>query len=140
MKRALLLGLVVAFVALLAACKSECERTAERLCQSFDISAHAGPDTRIRFLDEPILGWVEEHGGVVDSITLDQVIDVLHADLGTRILTAWDFPEEICVVPSEYANYYRLGSVYAWSIFNPPLGRSARSPSSTAGMVNSSSG
>jgi hypothetical protein len=38
MKRALLLGLVVVFAALLAACKSECERTAERLCQSFDIS------------------------------------------------------------------------------------------------------
>ena len=38
MRRVLLVGLAVLFAALLTACKSECERTAERLCQSFDIS------------------------------------------------------------------------------------------------------
>ena len=38
MRRFLLAGFVMVLAAPLAACKSECERTAERLCQSFDIS------------------------------------------------------------------------------------------------------
>lgn len=59
----------------------------------------------------PILGWAEENDfAITDSITLDQVIEALHGDIGYRILTAWDFPEEINSVPVEYGNYYRPGA------------------------------
>ncbi|MBU2709693.1 HDOD domain-containing protein [Zooshikella harenae] len=55
----------------------------------------------------PILTYVEEKGTIPDSISLSQVIEKVHPRLGTRILRAWDFPENIAVVPSQYTNFGR---------------------------------
>ncbi|MGI0115911.1 HDOD domain-containing protein [Zooshikella sp. RANM57] len=55
----------------------------------------------------PILTYVEEKGTIPDSISLSQVIEKVHPRLGTRILRAWDFPENIAVVPSQYTNFSR---------------------------------
>ncbi len=56
----------------------------------------------------PILSWVEEHNGVIrDSMTLDRVIESLHATIGTMILKKWNFTEEIVDVPMQYADLQR---------------------------------
>ncbi|WP_027706963.1 HDOD domain-containing protein [Zooshikella ganghwensis] len=55
----------------------------------------------------PILTYVEERGSIPDSISLSRVIEEIHPRLGTRILRAWDFPENIAVVPSQYTNFSR---------------------------------
>lgn len=56
----------------------------------------------------PILRFAEENENLLsDAMTLDEVIEKLHPRLGTMILKAWDFPEEINQVPSEYLNFKR---------------------------------
>lgn len=49
----------------------------------------------------PILTYAEEHPALLkDSITLDAVIERLHAPIGDLILKTWDFPEELLHVPT----------------------------------------
>ena len=56
----------------------------------------------------PILSWAEENDGIIrDSMTLDKVIDSMHGRLGSMILSNWDFPMPIAMVPSEYQNFSR---------------------------------
>lgn len=56
----------------------------------------------------PILAWAEEHPNLLgDSMTLDRVIDSIHPSLGTMILQSWDFPAEVALVPSRYADFQR---------------------------------
>lgn len=56
----------------------------------------------------PVLTWAEEHDRLLrDSITLDQVIDQIHGEVGSMILRSWDFPNEIAVVPLHYTDYDR---------------------------------
>ncbi len=56
----------------------------------------------------PILSYAEYHPRLLkDSITLEAIIQEIHPQLGARILTAWDFPKEICNVPLDYLNFQR---------------------------------
>mgnify|MGYP002656266340 CR=1 FL=1 len=56
----------------------------------------------------PILTFAEERGGLLDdAISLDRLIDKLHPMLGEKILTTWDFPKPIAIVPMQYLNYSR---------------------------------
>jgi len=56
----------------------------------------------------PILHWAEDNSNLLgDSMTLDRVIDSIHPALGTKILKSWEFPEEIALVPSQYADFDR---------------------------------
>lgn len=56
----------------------------------------------------PILTYAEEHPALLkDSITLDKVIDSLHAQIGDKILEKWEFPAELRKIPSEHANFNR---------------------------------
>jgi len=56
----------------------------------------------------PILRFAEENDHLLsDALTLDEVIEKLHPKLGSMILKAWDFNEDICLVPSQYLNFGR---------------------------------
>ncbi len=56
----------------------------------------------------PILTYAEEHPVLLrDSITLDKVIDSLHAQIGDKILEKWDFPAELRKIPSQHVNFNR---------------------------------
>lgn len=58
----------------------------------------------------PILTYAEEHPALLkDSITLDHVIDRLHAPIGDLILKTWDFPPELAHVPSLHMKLTREG-------------------------------
>ena len=56
----------------------------------------------------PVLTYAEEHPSLlVDSLTLDRVIEDLQGPLGKLILKTWEFPEEIRNVPTEHLNFER---------------------------------
>ena len=56
----------------------------------------------------PILSFAERYPALLkDSITLEKIIDEIHADLGVKILTAWEFPSELRQVPINYRDYTR---------------------------------
>lgn len=56
----------------------------------------------------PILTYAEEHPSLlIDSLTLDRVIDELQGPLGDLILKTWDFPADIIQVPSQHLNFAR---------------------------------
>lgn len=56
----------------------------------------------------PILTYAEEHPALLkDSLTLDSVIDQLHAPVGDLILKTWGFPEEIAHIPTQHINFTR---------------------------------
>jgi HD-like signal output (HDOD) protein len=56
----------------------------------------------------PILTYAEEHPALLqDSITLDNVIESLHAQIGDKILEAWDFPPELRKIPSQHLDFQR---------------------------------
>ncbi len=56
----------------------------------------------------PILTYAEDHPALLrDSITLDSVIDQIHAQIGDRILEKWDFPAELAKVPSLHVDFGR---------------------------------
>ena len=56
----------------------------------------------------PILTYAEDHPALLkDSLTLDAVIDQLHAPVGDLILKTWGFPEEIAHIPSQHINFTR---------------------------------
>lgn len=59
----------------------------------------------------PILTYAENHPELLsDSITLDNVIESLHAQIGDRILEKWDFPAELLKVPSQHLQFDRDAS------------------------------
>ena len=56
----------------------------------------------------PILTYAEEHSELLaDSISLNHVIERIHPLIGDRILRAWEFPEPIAAVPSQYLDFSR---------------------------------
>lgn len=56
----------------------------------------------------PILTYAEESNALLkDSISLNHIIDRIHPILGERILRAWDFPEQIASVPTNYLDFER---------------------------------
>ena len=56
----------------------------------------------------PILTYAEEHSELLaDSISLNHVIEKIHPIIGNRILRAWDFPEQIACIPSQYLDFQR---------------------------------
>src|SRR5690554_5201771 len=49
----------------------------------------------------PILTYAEENPALLsDSLTLDKVIESLHAPIGDMILKTWGFPEQLAHIPS----------------------------------------
>lgn len=71
-----------------------------------DQASLAGLTHRIGVL--PILTFAEEHRSLLANIdTLDTVIEALHPEIGTRILQAWNFPEELVSVPQQYHDFGR---------------------------------
>ncbi len=81
------------------------------LCKQFtnlrpDQATLAGLVHRIGVL--PILTYAEEHPSLLkDSMTLDMVIDKLHAPIGNLILKRWDFPAELLQIPSQHSDFGR---------------------------------
>lgn len=58
----------------------------------------------------PILTYAEDHPSLLkDSLTLDTVIERLHAPIGDLILKTWDFPEELAHIPSQHLKMQRPG-------------------------------
>jgi len=55
----------------------------------------------------PILRYVEDQDIQISEQELDMVIEQLHPELGTTILTKWDFPKELRNVPTDYADFER---------------------------------
>ena len=56
----------------------------------------------------PILTYSEDHPELLqDSETLDQIILKIHPTIGTHILKAWDFPEELVCVPEQHLSFTR---------------------------------
>jgi HD-like signal output (HDOD) protein len=56
----------------------------------------------------PILTYAEDHPALLnDSLTLDKVIDELHAPIGDLILRTWGFPEELSHIPSQHVDFSR---------------------------------
>jgi HD-like signal output (HDOD) protein len=81
------------------------------LCKQFtklrpDQATLAGLVHRIGVL--PILTYAEDHPSLLkDSMTLDMVIEKLHAPIGNLILKRWDFPKELLQVPSQHQDFSR---------------------------------
>ncbi|WP_096087254.1 HDOD domain-containing protein [Agaribacterium haliotis] len=64
----------------------------------------------------PILSYAENNPALLrDSISLDMVIKSVHPQIGVKILTSWEFPQELRNVPVEHLNFSRqqAGSDYA---------------------------
>jgi HD-like signal output (HDOD) protein len=56
----------------------------------------------------PILTFAEEHSELLaDSITLNHVIERIHPLIGEKILRAWEFPEQLAVVPGQHLDFSR---------------------------------
>ncbi len=56
----------------------------------------------------PILTIAEENPALLeDEEALDRIITQLHPQIGTAILTAWEFPKELCNVPTDYLDFGR---------------------------------
>ncbi|MES2673360.1 MAG: HDOD domain-containing protein [Pseudomonadota bacterium] len=56
----------------------------------------------------PILTYAEDHPALLnDSLTLDSVINELHAPIGDLILQAWGFPQELLHIPSQHMDFAR---------------------------------
>ena len=71
-----------------------------------DMATLAGLTHQIGVL--PILQFAEHYPALLrDGMTLDGIINEIHSLLGTRILTEWDFPKEICDVPSTHLDFTR---------------------------------
>lgn len=79
------------------------------LCQHFtnlrpDQATLAGLVHEIGAL--PILTYADDQDEWSEQV-LQEVIDELHPELGSKILKAWDFPEDLLDVPSQYLNFSR---------------------------------
>jgi len=84
------------------------------LCRNFtrlpaDQATLAGLVHQIGIL--PILTYAEEHNALLsDSISLNHVIDRIHPIIGEKILRAWEFPDSIATVPSQYLDFSRVSA------------------------------
>lgn len=57
----------------------------------------------------PILTFAEDNRKLLRSTELlDQIIEQVHPEIGTRILTKWDFLEELRMVPEEHLHFDRV--------------------------------
>jgi HD-like signal output (HDOD) protein len=55
----------------------------------------------------PILSYAEENPTLLnDSITLDKVIEKIHAPIGSLILKAWGFAENMANIPEKHLKFY----------------------------------
>ena len=71
-----------------------------------DQASLAGLIHRIGVL--PILTYAEEDRKILANLdTLETIIESIHPEIGTRILKAWDFPEELINVPAQYSDFER---------------------------------
>ncbi len=56
----------------------------------------------------PILTYAEDNRRLLKDITaLDELIQALHPILGRKILEAWDFPDELIIVPEAHLDFSR---------------------------------
>lgn len=56
----------------------------------------------------PILAYAEDNPALLnDSLTLDMVIEKIHAPLGSLILKTWGFADEIACIPEQYLDFER---------------------------------
>ena len=56
----------------------------------------------------PVLTYAEDNRKLLrDSELLDTLIEAAHPAIGQRILEAWEFPEVLRLVPTEYLNFDR---------------------------------
>jgi len=56
----------------------------------------------------PILTIAEENPALLeDEEALDRIITQLHPQIGHAILSTWEFPDELSIVPKEYLNFSR---------------------------------
>ena len=56
----------------------------------------------------PILTYAEDNRRLLkDTAALDELIRTLHPILGRKILKAWDFPDELIIIPEEHLNFAR---------------------------------
>lgn len=56
----------------------------------------------------PILTYAEDNRRLLkDTAALDELINTLHPVLGRRILEAWNFPEELVIIPEQHLNFER---------------------------------
>lgn len=72
-----------------------------------DQAALAGLVFQIGIL--PILSYAEEHPSLLrDSISLDLVIKAIHPKIGVKILSTWEFPQELRNVPLNYQDFHAI--------------------------------
>lgn len=56
----------------------------------------------------PILTYAEDHPALLkDSLTLDAVIERIHAPIGDLILRTWGFPDELAHIPTQHLDFNR---------------------------------
>jgi HD-like signal output (HDOD) protein len=55
----------------------------------------------------PILTYAEESDRLNDPIALQKVIDMIHPQVGVRILQSWEFPKELVDVPANFTKFHR---------------------------------
>jgi HD-like signal output (HDOD) protein len=56
----------------------------------------------------PILTYAEDHPALLkDSLTLDSVIEQIHAPIGELILKTWNFPAELAHIPTQHIDFTR---------------------------------
>jgi HD-like signal output (HDOD) protein len=56
----------------------------------------------------PILTYAEDHPALLkDSLTLDAVIEQIHAPIGELILKTWNFPAELAHIPTQHLDFTR---------------------------------
>ena len=56
----------------------------------------------------PILTYAEEHNELLsDPVCLNHVIEQIHPELGDKILSVWEFPEQLSGLPGEVQNLDR---------------------------------
>lgn len=71
-----------------------------------DLATLAGVVHKIGVL--PILTYAEDNPALLrDSLTLDHVIEEIHAPIGSLILKTWNFPEVLYPVPEEHLQFHR---------------------------------
>jgi HD-like signal output (HDOD) protein len=55
----------------------------------------------------PILSYAENNPALLnDSITLDRIIEKIHAPLGSLILKTWGFTDSLSSIPEEHLDFY----------------------------------
>ncbi len=71
-----------------------------------DQASLAGLTHRIGVL--PVLTYAEDNRKLLSNLgSLKAIIEVVHQDIGARILQAWDFPRELVEVPLHYLDFDR---------------------------------